>query len=539
MQINKDNFRNLKDIIKKHYVFILYIILIAILSYNFFWGGLWFIYSFIIGYVVLYYKPKQKEIELKLPQFLLVIPLVIFFISRLFLFYSYGANPLGYDTGFYNYNINQERQAIKNNSPIFKPIQKNESLPNYFFNLNNKINLAEVESLGSKLINRFFILAGVDNGVILYGIYIISGFLVGLIIYLLVANFFNKNAALISLYIYSISIIQFQAYWNMFWKNYIALFLMLAVFYLINQKKWYHYFLSFPIILFVFIVHKTSAFILFTVLLLYFSQLKNSYKLLLPLSAFALLVAWFNKETIIYLYEQIISGFKMYYDFFAVKEGIFISGEQFFDYSFFYLPFGILSFFLLIKDKKKRLLLTFFFIPAIIIIVRFVFYKRVFTYFDLSLILLSGFTIYEFIKKIFGSLQKKNVILAFLLFSLPIILFCQNVKATKPLITDKEIKEIENIRIIKPDLKIFVYDSYFTPWIYGFSGHKIIAPGWGDLKWDRSDWEIFWVADHKKQKEILSGFGQSLIIYNKGTIKVNEDSCYKQISQNFLLFECK
>jgi hypothetical protein len=511
---------------KKNNIFVLYSIIMFFLSWPLgWWGVLFFLFSIGLGYFLLYYKPKTKEENVNIKNYLLIIPILIFLISRFLPFVLYGPHPLGYDTGFYNYNIEKERAALEEGS-VFSPLTK----------------LAEVESIGSGIINRILIAVGFSNWNILYLIYILAGAFAGFMIFLLSRLYFGKNAALFSALIYNISFTQYLAYWEMFWKNAIGVALILLVFYLFESKNKAYYFLPWIIIFFLFITHKTSAFILFISLFIYFllSKKKNKYIFLFILSILALIVAWTNKGLLIYLWEEVISGFTAHYDFFSVKEGIFIDGQQFLKYSFYYLPFALLGILEALFLRKKNLTLILFFVCLIAVIIKFIFYKRFFVFLDISLIIFSGLYIYEFINK--GLVLFPNKLMKILLSTILLVLtflFFSGVKAQQPMVSRNEIKSIKEIKSVYPDLRVFTYNSYYTPWLYGFSGHKIIAPGWGDLIWNLEKWNIFWASNQEAKKKMMAEFNQPLIIYlYNDFFSTEKDECFEKINNNFYLFNC-
>jgi hypothetical protein len=433
---------------------------------------------------------------------------------------------LGFDPGCSTYHIEKERAVI---------------LEKGFLNLSSFSNLAEVESWGERIIIRLLIVLGFSNWIILYLFYILAGALAGFLIYLLAKLYFGKTAALFSALIYSFSFTQYLAYWGMFWKNAVGLSLMLLVFYLVEKKKGSYYIFSFFIISFIFITHKTSAFLLFITLLVYFLFQKNKYKILfiILLAILALPAIWLNKNLIIYLLEQAVSGFRAHYDFFSVREGIFLDWAEFLKYSFFYLPFGVLTVIQLTSSKKNNVILILFFISLLLITIRFIFYQRLFIFFDISLIILAGFSLAKLAEKIIGKVPSgysKIFFVASLFILLPV--FFLKAAEQKPLIDKKEMKAILEVRNIMPDTKIFTYDSYYTPWLYGFSGHKIIAPGWGDLKWNSEKWEIFWEAGLEEKKKMFSEFGQPILVYAQDDFfAVNKDSSFKWIKNKFYLFQ--
>ena len=506
--------------------FAIYLVLSVLLSINFGSNGIWyFIFSAFIGLVVLLYRPEVGA-NLKISKYLLIVPIVIFLLSRLLPFFLYGPEPLGYDTGFYKYSLNQERDHKLGN--LFLPIN---------------------ESSGSRIIAASLISLGFSDPEIMYGFYIFLGALIGCLIYLLSKKYFGENASIFSTFVYSISFVQYLAFWGMFWKNAVGLCLILFIFLLIEKNKLKYYLATLPLVALVVVTHRTSAFLL--ILSLFFwallnKKIKVSYKFL---SAGALLVLgaaflYINKEIALQLWQQINSGFKTYYDSFSVKEGIFIDTYQFFDigYSFFYLPFALVTFLSLLKKKKISQVLIYSIICASIVLVKFVFYKRVLIYLDISLLIFFGYSFNIFIEKIRLATSSRYLkVFLFILLLFPTLLFLINVINQKPLISKEEIRAIENLKTIQPELKLFTYNSYYTPWLYGFSGHRIIAPGWGDGTWNLEKWQMFWSANMDIKQKMLVEFQPPFLVYDNGDgfFKFSAGNCFSKISDHLQLFNCR
>src|ERR1035437_7459405 len=86
-------------------------------------------------------------------RWLFVIPVIIFFVSRLLPFVLYGPHPLGYDTGFYEHALTQERAGAL-----------------------GVLQISDEESAGDRILMKSFIALGFSDGAILYLVYILVGF---------------------------------------------------------------------------------------------------------------------------------------------------------------------------------------------------------------------------------------------------------------------------------------------------------------------------------------------------------------------------
>lgn len=98
-------------------------------------GALFCLYAVFVFYIVFCYKLDKEEKTIKINKLFLILPVIIFLVARILPFMMHGDHPLGYDTGFYNYNIEQSRLELENGIFLF---DKNEL----------SINIEKVESLG-------------------------------------------------------------------------------------------------------------------------------------------------------------------------------------------------------------------------------------------------------------------------------------------------------------------------------------------------------------------------------------------------------
>jgi hypothetical protein len=531
---------------KNNLIAFLYFFTILFINVKLGYSGLIFFgFSLFIGYVILF-LPSTKGEELKFSIYFLIIPIVFILAGRALPFIEHGSHPLGYDTGFYIYNIEKEREIVKNDWVNFNRVTAGEDK---FFgqsDVNQKLLITEVESIGGRLINKLMIVLGFSDWFILYGLLTLAGLILGALIYLISANYFGKTAAFYSTLIFSLSFTQYLAFYQVFWKNILSLAFMLAVFYLQEKEYRYKYLFIVPAILFIILLHKSSSFILLATLGLYFILKKNKgkYVYLAILALIVLTAAWLNQTVLVYLWEQLISGFKSHYDFFSVKEGIFVTRHEYLKMALFYLPFGLLAAWKMIIEKKRNIVLYLLAVSGIIILTKFIFYRRIIIFFDLALLILSGYVLELFFNQLAGKISKKFARgLAVLIFSVIAWSYFSNIQQEKPLMSRQETLAISQIGVILPTIAVFTYDSYYTPWLYGFSGHKIIAPGWGDFKWNLKDWERFWRSGANEQTETLRKLHQPLLIYynNKRAnimLKVKNDPCFQQISDYFFYFNC-
>ena len=428
-------------------------------------------FAFFIGW--LWFFSESEEKECKLSRWLIIIPLIILLLIRVVPFF-FSEAPLGYDTGIYKKNIEDFSIAL----PNLPQVPEGAWL--------------EKESWGLYLSTNLLSLIGFSSNQILYGYYILLSLLLGLSIYVLVKRFFNTNAAICSLFIFALSLTQFQTYWMMYYKNIAGLFLMLVAFYLLHRKSW----LVIPVAGFLGGLHLPTFLIFGLAMLVHFVFNQNKkYHLI---SGIGILAVGFS----LYFYNpQAIFQFLSFNLQELVKTlGPGTGGGTFFDFGLyrqvitFYLPFAILGLIYLIKKKKFNYLFFYFIFNFIIIYFNFFFHNRFIIHFDIIVIILAGAGVSFILGKFLSSLTGKATICILLIGAVYIL--GTVVLNKKPLISDEELAEIQSLSVlIEEDKYVMATDSYYSPWLYGYSERKTIAPGlFEHNKWNKEKWAAFWFS---------------------------------------------
>jgi hypothetical protein len=427
-------------------------------------------FAFFIGW--LYFFGEEGK-GLKLSRWLIIIPLIIILLIRVVPFF-FSEAPLGYDTGIYKKNIEDFSTAL----PNLPQVSEGAWL--------------EKEPWGLYLSTNLLSLIGLSSNQILYGYYILLSLLLGIAIYVLVKEFFNENAAICSLFIFALSLTQFQTYWMMYYKNIAGLFLMLIAFYLLHRKSW----LVIPVAGFLGGLHHATFLIFGLAMLVHF--IFNKDKKYHLISGIGALVIAFS----LYLYNpQAIFQFLSFNLQELVKTlGPGTGGGTFFDFGLyrqiitFYLPFAILGFIYLIKKKKFNYLFFYFILNFIIIYFNFFFHNRFIIHFDIIVIILAGAGMSFILGKFLSNLTGKAAIGILLIGAVYIL--GTVVLNKKPLISDEELAEIKSLPVfVGEDKYVMATDSFYSPWLYGYSERKTIAPGlFEHNKWNKEKWAAFWFS---------------------------------------------
>jgi hypothetical protein len=163
---------------------------------------------------------EKKDDEIKIPHFLVLLPITIILVFRT-IPYMNNSVPLGYDPGIYKYIM----ETYSSNMP---------GLPGE----NLEIWARNGFEPGLFMITDLLYLIGYDTRTILTGVFIFFELLLGLGIYAAAGRFFGKEVGILSLFIFSISVVQYQVFWYMYYKNVVALFIMLIALYLLRSGKY-------------------------------------------------------------------------------------------------------------------------------------------------------------------------------------------------------------------------------------------------------------------------------------------------------------
>ncbi|MCK9596036.1 glycosyltransferase family 39 protein [Candidatus Pacearchaeota archaeon] len=473
-------------------------------------------------------KLSDKPLNKKIHYFLFALAILFIILIRA-IPYLNNPIPLGYDTGIYKYGI--EHGLANLDSWILQG-----GLEPLFLYLMEPLKL---------LFSSQFILT-----------YLLIGFcaLLGLAIYLVTKEFFNKTTGLIALLIYAISSIQFLTFGYMYYKNIIGLSLALFSIYFLKKSEKNKKFIWLFILLggLSGAIHRPTFYIfglsyLFYVLISPYKEKKYNFKLLRKNVLYGVFIIAFAglfylgkfSQAILIMISPVLQGFVQT----GESAGTFIN---FFTYQFSilaYLPFAILGLLALFRKKQFNMIFFWALVTATIVYFQFFFFNRFIIHLDIGLIILSalGFSTLIEHKKKFGV-----VILAILIFSAGFVVLNESIN-TKSIITEQELKTIQYLQNTEQNAYVMSTSSTYSPWLLGYSERKTIAPGLFDYnKHSQEQWIVFWTTEDinqiqqfmnvyekplyifigQKQKDNLVNFPECFeVYYNQGNNKIYKYVC--------------
>lgn len=451
----------------------------------------------------------DSKSEIKMPYVLMLISFVIILTFRI-LPYLNNDTPLGYDPGIYKYVM----EAYQQNLPDI-PVENIDLWVRRGF------------EPGLFIITDLLYLIGFDTRAILTWFFIFFDLLLGLSIYVAAGRFFGKNVGILSLLVYSISIVQFKVFSYMYYKNVVALFVMLIAFYLFKSGKYLPFILTSA---FVGALHRPTFLILGSVYVVYIVANRKEFvrNALSGVAILAIALTFYLpniKEAIIDNIEPIITA--------NIGAGTFISLFTFQFSSLPYLPFALLGFLVLARKRDFKIFFFWFLISGIIVYFKLIFFDRFIIHLDIAMIILASLGFYEIVK----SNKRIGSAILFILFLSSILVMNQNFNEAKPLISEKELNIIKQFNYVESDAYVISTSSYYSPWILGYSGRKTIAPGLFDYdKWSFEEWETFrTVGEKEKAVEMLNIYEKPLYIYVGEKSRINEtkfeNKCFDKIFQ--------
>jgi 4-amino-4-deoxy-L-arabinose transferase-like glycosyltransferase len=183
---------------------------------------LYHFYSFaiIFGIISLFVlKDRSGEKRLKL-SYMIVIPLLIAIAIRAIPFID-NSVPLGYDPGFYKYEIERYWKGLPEIIPPDLEDWDRQWSPPGLFIITSILHLYGFNSFDNY--NFLFIFFDV---------------LVVFAIYAAGKRYFSQEAGIIAALFYSVSLVQFAAFYLFYYKNLVSVYLALIAFYMLKSKKY-------------------------------------------------------------------------------------------------------------------------------------------------------------------------------------------------------------------------------------------------------------------------------------------------------------
>lgn len=413
---------------------------------------------------------------------ILVAIFLFYLFTRLFLFTHEGAAAFGYDTGIYRHLIDGYYEKIHDKSVV----------PFGFASYSNFLKILHVST---------------DD--VLLSWYILFSVLLFFLFYLFVKTYVDSKTALIAVFLFSISLVQYEFYWWFYYRSFLALNFVFLAFILFRYRS---YLAVFPLIA-IGTVHVLTLIPLgLTMLGLVILEKENrKYFFITGFIALCGVLVLNFREFAIYLPHIVQTGARVSNLNSGQSEfsGQFIDFTFFWKHTFLYLIFGFIGWFSFFK--KYSIVSLLFIFSLLPIIFSILFYRRFFVFVDICLIFFAA----VFLKNIFDIKKQRLCVGVFLFFAgMGIFLTSNFVLEKQPLISHVDLENIVQLNMI-PSAQVISISSATAPWLYGFTHHRIIAPGiFEENKWNQNQWQVFWTSPYQNERhELLKQYELPLFVY--------------------------
>ncbi|MBI5077279.1 hypothetical protein HZB94_02775 [Candidatus Falkowbacteria bacterium] len=440
-------------------------------------------------------KNRTENKQTALWGYLMLFSFIFILITRLIPFYQFGEAPLGYDTGFYLRNFYVNDSSFLSSSAYY-------------------LNLVPLHIFGLSPLHAISF------------IYVISQLLIAGGLYILFRSTKTKDSsalAAIAIFLFSISALQFYAYWWMLGQQMIATAFLLITIALLFRHPLLAIFTGAAGFLFhlpTFGLFALSFFVFSLINIVYcFARKKeiNSYliKLFIIGACLSIIIIVFKGALLWQYFNEYIIEHKGLYNTFPFWEivrfkGAFLSVSTLSVTSIVLLPFTVYG---LLKpslwklafntDNVSRSFIIFlyvsFFILLPLVIFPVIYQQRFMIILDLFIIIFATPVLYLLISRFANDKIIKIIMFLFLACAF------YNVGAMawkkQPQIPPEELQEIKSLSMTaESDAFIIATNSFYTPWIYGFGGRKSYGPGWGPDPWGYDSWMEFWRGSDEEAK---------------------------------------
>jgi hypothetical protein len=334
----------------------------------------------------------------------------------------------------------------------------------------------------------------------------------------------NKTAGLFALLLFTLSLVQMESYAMFLYKHALALPFFIFGFKFAREKRWGWFTASTCLIL---LTHRTTSIIYFFTLGLYWIYkliISKRYKLLGILFTFFCLLL---TTCYLLLDLRLIILNLVQHNNYNVRTGLLFGQENILKYVWPLLPLALAGLVVSFKQKTNVLWLILSGLCLVWLTFHLPFYRRVWLYFDLSLIIFSAYFLSHLNWQKPSAKIAFGIILSFLAFRLG------NFSLQKlPFIYRNEIQELQNFH--SPTGFILAVSANDAPWLLAFThGYRLGAPGLLEDPHTYPDWQNFWQGQN--QRHFIASYPRPLYIYQRDwqLPKFNLSNCLKPLSPNF------
>ena len=437
----------------------------------------------------------------------ILIAVFLFALAVRIIPYVRDAVPLGYDPGFYKSSFDVYASAL--------PAIPEEALADW---------IKQMYPQGLfVLFDATHLATGADGLQFMYYMFPLVGAFLVFPVFLVTRELFGQRAALIAAVLYAVSFTQFDMFAWFYFKNAFGLMFLLFAIYALEKRK--HALMA--VMLAALGIFHRPEFLLFALVLIPYFLVHRRRGIIYGClgAALAVLPFWIARWDVNWsaLTGAASTAAINIQTGEGMGSGTFFNFTTYTEVALAYIPFALIGLFYLIMRRNWNSLFFYFVINLIIVVFELFFFKRFIIPLDIVVIILAALGIE------YGLLQRKRIpkaataFIVVLLIVAAVIPTINSVKDTRPLITEGQIEAIEWLRDVEDEAYVLAL-SHDAPWVAGWSGHRVIAPGlfeWN--QYDKDEWFAFFAAnDSQSARDFLDVYDAPIYIY----YALNPDNCY-------------
>ena len=447
--------------------------------------------------ILLRFKPSDEE-RLPAVSFILLAAFLFALCIRL-LPLTRSSVPLGYDPGFYKYAMDIYASALPLIPEAGLATWVKEMYPQGLFVLSDAMH----------------VVAGTDAMQLVNYLFPFLGALLVFPVFVVTRSLFGQRAGVLAAVLYAISYTQYTTFTMFYFKNVLGLMFLLLSIYALEKKKYWLMALMFAALG---IFHRPE-FLLFALILIPYFILHRRREIILAVLGAAVLIAAFwlprwevNWGVLSGTIETAVTN---------IQTGEGLGGGTFFGFNTYitvslaYLPFTLMGAIYLAIKRNWNSILFYFVISSIIVVFQLFFSKRFIIPLDIAVVILAAVGInYTLLhrRKAWRVVGVAAVTLLLVATALPTVTAANNVR---PLISEEQLGAVEWIRENAEDDAYVLATSNDAPWVLGWSGRRVIAPGL--FEWNvhnKDEWfSFFGTKDPEAAKEFLDVYDSPIYIY--------------------------
>ncbi|MCD6434512.1 MAG: hypothetical protein J7L14_02790, partial [Candidatus Diapherotrites archaeon] len=226
--------------------------------------------------------------------------------------------------------------------------------------------------------------------------------------------------------------------------------------------------------------------------------------------------------------------------------GTFIKTDEYLSLAAPLLPFAVFGVIIELFDLKKKkvklhsvdILTIFFLLSAFMVFSKMLFFRRFIVFLDLASVCFAGIGLVK-ISQIIYSYKKELVVVVLPILLASLLLAVNAATTAKPLINETQLSAIKAVdNFTESNATVIAATNYVAPWLLGYTDRNIIAPGlFENNKWDFNTWKRFWLAEESSEViPLMQQYKKPLYVFilnDETSSYINrekfEDRCFEKI----------